>query len=45
MRLHVATSRESFIADGAQSALSNDGKQLAYGAAPRALAVRDLATG
>jgi hypothetical protein len=45
MRLDVATSRQSFVADGAQPALSNDGTQLAYGASPRGLAVRDLATG
>src|SRR5690348_16380860 len=40
MRLDVATGRETFIADGAQPALSNDGTQLAYGASPRGLAVR-----
>jgi hypothetical protein len=45
MRLDVATRRQTFIADGAQPALSNDGTQLAYGAAPRGLAVRDLASG
>jgi hypothetical protein len=45
MRLDVATGRETFIADGAQPALSNDGTQLAYGAFPQGLAVRDLATG
>jgi hypothetical protein len=45
MRLDVATGHQAFIADGAQPALSNDGTQLAYGASPRGLAVRDLATG
>lgn len=45
MRLDVATGRRSFIAAGAQPALSNDATQLAYGASPRGLAVRDLATG
>ena len=45
MRLDVATGRQTFIADGAQPALSDDGTQLAYGASPRGLAVRDLATG
>ena len=45
MRLEVATGRQAFIADGAQPALSNDGTQLAYGASPRGLAVRDLTTG
>jgi hypothetical protein len=45
MRLDVATGRQTFIADGAQPALSSDGTQLAYGASPHGLAVRDLATG
>jgi hypothetical protein len=45
MRLDVKTGRQSFVADGAQPALSNDAKQLAYGAFPQGLAVRDLATG
>jgi hypothetical protein len=45
MRLDVATDRQTFIADGAQPAISDDGTQLAYGASPRGLAVRDLATG
>ena len=45
MRLAVTTGRQTFIADGAQPALSSDGTQLAYGASPRGLAVRDLATG
>lgn len=45
MRLDVGTGRQSFIAHGAQPALSNDGTQLAYAASPRGLAVRDLATG
>jgi hypothetical protein len=45
MRLEVASGRQTFVADGAQPAISNDGKQLAYGAAPQGLAVRDLATG
>jgi hypothetical protein len=45
MRIDVASGRQTFVADGAQPALSNDGKQLAYGAAPQGLAVRDLATG
>ncbi len=44
MRLDAATDHQSFIADGAQPALSNDGTQLAYAASPRGLAVRDLAT-
>jgi hypothetical protein len=44
MRLDVATGRQTFIADGAQPAISSDGTQLAYGASPRGLAVRDLAT-
>lgn len=45
MRLDVATGRQTFIAAGAQPAISSDGTQLAYGASPRGLAVRDLATG
>lgn len=45
MRLDVATGRQSFIADGAQPALSNDGTQLAYAASPRGLAVRTVRTG
>lgn len=45
MRLDVATGRQTFIAEGAQPALSNDGTQLAYGASPDGLAVRNLATG
>ena len=45
MRLDVASGRQTFVADGAQPAISNDGEQLAYGAAPQGLAVRDLATG
>jgi hypothetical protein len=45
MRLNVATGHETFVAEGAQPALSNDGTQLAYGASPRGLAVRDLASG
>jgi hypothetical protein len=43
MRLDVATGRQAFIADGAQPALSHGGTQLAYGASPNGLAVRDLA--
>jgi hypothetical protein len=45
MRLDVASGRQAFVAAGAQPALSNDGKQLAYGAFPQGLAVRDLRTG
>ncbi len=45
MRLDVVTGRQTLIANGAQPALSSDGTQLAYGASPRGLAVRDLATG
>ncbi len=45
MRLDVASGRQTFVADGAQPAISNDGEQLAYGAAPQGLAIRDLATG
>jgi len=45
MRLDTATGRQSFIADGAQPAISDDGTQLAYGAGRGGLAVRDLATG
>jgi hypothetical protein len=45
MRFDVATGRQTFVADGAQPAISSDGTQLAYGASPRGLAVRDLATG
>jgi hypothetical protein len=45
MRLDVASGRQTFVADGAQPAISNDGEHLAYGAAPQGLAVRDLATG
>ncbi len=45
MALDVATGRPTMVADGAQPALSDDGSQLAYAAAPRGLAVRDLATG
>jgi hypothetical protein len=45
IRLDVATGRRTFIAHGAQPAVSEDGTQLAYSASPRGLAVRDLATG
>jgi hypothetical protein len=45
MRLDTATGRQTFIAWGAQPALSDDRTQLAYGASPQGLAVRDLATG
>ena len=45
MRLDVKTGQQTFVADGAQPALNNDGTQLAYGAFPQGLAVRDLATG
>jgi hypothetical protein len=45
MRLNTATGRRTFVADGAQPALSIDGKQLAYGAFPQGVAVRDLQTG
>jgi hypothetical protein len=45
MRLDTATGRQTFIARGAQPAVSEDGTQLAYGAWPRGLAVRDLSTG
>jgi hypothetical protein len=45
MRLAVATGRETFVADGAQPALSASGRQLAYAAFPQGLAVRDLLTG
>ncbi len=45
MRLNVGNGNQTFIADGAQPALSNDGTQLAYGGSPSGLAVRDLATG
>jgi hypothetical protein len=40
-----ATRRQTLIADGEQPAVSDDGTQLAYGAAIHGLAVRDLATG
>ena len=45
MRLDVATRHQSFIADGAQPALSDDGTRLAYAASPNGVAVRDLTTG
>ncbi len=45
MRLDVASGRRTAVADGAQPAVSSDGKQLAYGAFPQGLAVRDLRTG
>lgn len=45
MRLDVATGRQTFVADGAQPAISDDSKQLAYGAQPNVLAIRNLATG
>jgi hypothetical protein len=45
MRLDVETGRQTLVADGAQPALNSDGTQLAYGASPHGLAVRDLATG
>jgi hypothetical protein len=45
MRLDLATGDQTFIADGAQPALSNEGTRLAYGAPSRGPAVRDLATG
>jgi len=45
MRLDVASGRQTVVAAGAQPALNNDGNQLAYGAFPQGLAVRDLKTG
>lgn len=45
MRLDVATRRQTFIADGAQPAISDDGTELAYATFPHGLAVRDLAAG
>ena len=45
MRLDTTNRRRSFVADGAQPAISSDGTQLAYGASPGGLAVRELATG
>ena len=45
MRLDVASRRQTFMADGAQPAISADGGELAYAAFPHGLAVRDLATG
>jgi hypothetical protein len=45
MRIDVATRRQTFIADGEQPAVSDDGNQLAYGAARHGLAVRDLGSG
>jgi hypothetical protein len=45
MRIDVATDRSRFVADGWQPAVSDSGTQLAYGAVPHGLAVRDLATG
>jgi hypothetical protein len=44
LRIDVATRRQTLIADGEQPAISDDGSQLAYGAATHGLAVRDLAT-
>lgn len=44
-RIDVANGRQSFVANGAQPAISRDGRQLAYGAFPNGLTVRDLATG
>jgi hypothetical protein len=45
IRIDVATRRQTFVAEGEQPAVNTDGTQLAYGAAPRGLADRDLATG
>ncbi len=45
MRLGVATRHQTFIANGAQPALSQDGTQIAYATFPHGVAVRDLATG
>jgi hypothetical protein len=45
IRIDVATGRKTFVAEGEQPAVSNDGTQLAYGAAPHGLAVRDLKSG
>ncbi len=45
MRLDVASGRQTVVGDGAQPALSSNGEQLAYGAFPQGLAVRDLRTG
>ena len=44
-RLDVATRRSTFVASGAQPALNPAGTELAYGAFPRGVAVRDLRTG
>jgi hypothetical protein len=45
MRLDTATGRQTLIAYGEQPAISADGRELAYGAWPSGLAVRELATG
>jgi hypothetical protein len=45
MRIDVTSGRRTFVADGEQPALSNNGKQLAYGAAAQGLAIRNLGTG
>jgi hypothetical protein len=42
MRLAVASGRRSLVATGSEPALSPDDTQLAYGAYPEGLAVRDL---
>jgi hypothetical protein len=44
MRIDVATRRQALVAYGWQPAVSDDGRHLAYGAVPRGLSVRDLAT-
>jgi hypothetical protein len=41
----ILTRRQTFIADGEQPAVSDDGNQLAYSAARHGLAVRDLGSG
>lgn len=45
MRLDVASRRSTFVADGTQPTLNQAGTELAYGAFPHGLAVRDLRTG
>jgi hypothetical protein len=44
MRIDVAIRRQTFVADGWQPAVSDNGAQLAYGAVPHGLAVRELAS-
>jgi hypothetical protein len=45
MKLDVASGRQTFVARGSQPAISAAGTELAYGAAPEGIAVRELGSG